>query len=86
MPAPHTIDLLIHGSSEVVTPLGQAALTGAGLGGVAVTRDGALAVATMAYERGAAILRVHDVREHVQALRAASSIAAAGQQVELDSL
>ena len=46
----------------------------------------ALAVATMAYERGAAILRVHDVREHVQALRAASSIAAAGQQVELDPL
>lgn len=46
----------------------------------------ALAVATMAYERGAAIVRVHDVREHVQALRAASSIAAAGQQVELDPL
>ena len=44
MPAPQTIDLLIHGSSEVVTPLGQAALTGAELGGVAVTRDGALAV------------------------------------------
>jgi dihydropteroate synthase len=39
----------------------------------------ALAVTIMAYERGAAIFRVHDVREHVQALRAASSIAAARQ-------
>ena len=46
----------------------------------------ALAVATMAYERGAAIVRVHDVREHVQALRAASSIVVAGQQVKLDPL
>jgi len=31
-------------------------------------------VAVAAYERGAAILRVHDVREHVEALRAAAAV------------
>jgi dihydropteroate synthase len=33
-----------------------------------------VAVAVLAYERGASIFRVHDVREHVEALRAASAI------------
>jgi dihydropteroate synthase len=28
-----------------------------------------------AYERGASILRVHDVREHVEALRVAAAVA-----------
>jgi dihydropteroate synthase len=33
-----------------------------------------LAVAVLAYERGASIFRVHDVREHVEALRAAAAV------------
>jgi len=44
MPAPQPIDLLIHGSAEVVTPLGQTALRGADLGNVSVVPDGAVAV------------------------------------------
>ena len=35
-----------------------------------------LAAAVTAYERGATILRVHDVREHVEALRVASAVLA----------
>jgi dihydropteroate synthase len=35
-----------------------------------------LSVAVAAYERGATILRVHDVREHVEALAAARAVAA----------
>ncbi len=46
----------------------------------------ALAVAAIAYERGASIFRVHDVREHVQALQAAACIARARQPLELDPL
>ena len=34
-----------------------------------------VAVAVMAYERGATIIRAHDVREHVQALKAARAVA-----------
>jgi dihydropteroate synthase len=33
-----------------------------------------VAVAVLAYERGAAIFRVHDVREHVEALAAARAL------------
>jgi dihydropteroate synthase len=33
-------------------------------------------VAVAAYERGATILRVHDVREHVEALTAARAVRA----------
>jgi dihydropteroate synthase len=33
-----------------------------------------VAVAVMAYERGATIIRAHDVREHVEALRAAQAV------------
>jgi dihydropteroate synthase len=33
-----------------------------------------VAVAVLAYERGASIFRAHDVREHVQALRAAQAV------------
>jgi dihydropteroate synthase len=33
-------------------------------------------MAVAAFERGAAILRVHDVREHVEALRVASAVLA----------
>jgi dihydropteroate synthase len=34
-----------------------------------------VAVAVMAYERGATIIRAHDVREHVEALKAAQAVA-----------
>jgi dihydropteroate synthase len=33
-----------------------------------------VAVAVLAYERGASIIRAHDVRDHVQALRAAQAV------------
>ena len=36
-----------------------------------------LAVAVAAYERGATILRVHDVREHVEALSVARAVVGA---------
>jgi dihydropteroate synthase len=36
-----------------------------------------LAAAVAAYERGATMLRVHDVREHVEALTVAAAVAAA---------
>ena len=35
-----------------------------------------IAAAVAAYERGATILRVHDVREHVEALAVAAALAA----------
>jgi dihydropteroate synthase len=41
------------------------------------TTAASLGVAVSAYERGATILRVHDVREHVEALRAAQAVASA---------
>ena len=37
-----------------------------------------VAAAVLAYERGASLFRVHDVREHVQALAAAHAVVAAG--------
>jgi dihydropteroate synthase len=39
------------------------------------TTAASLGAAVAAYERGAAILRVHDVREHVEALRVAEAVA-----------
>jgi dihydropteroate synthase len=36
-----------------------------------------VAVSVLAYERGATLFRVHDVREHVQALRAAEAVMSA---------
>ena len=59
------------------------------LGDATATRgplSSALAVATIAYQRGASIFRVHDVREHVQALRAAALVVEAGHELELDVL
>ncbi len=44
MSAPLSIDLLISGTAEVVTPLGQAARTGSELGDVAVVPRGSVAV------------------------------------------
>jgi dihydropteroate synthase len=37
-----------------------------------------VAVAVLAFERGASLFRVHDVRQHVEALAAAGAVAAAG--------
>jgi len=49
------------------------ALTGAATGSAAAS----VGAAVSAYDRGAAILRVHDVREHVEALAAARAVAEA---------
>jgi dihydropteroate synthase len=38
------------------------------------TTDASVGAAVAAYERGAAILRVHDVREHVEALAVAEAV------------
>jgi dihydropteroate synthase len=38
-----------------------------------------VAVAVLAYERGASIFRVHDVREHVEALTAAAAVVSIGR-------
>ena len=38
-----------------------------------------VAMSVLAYERGASLFRVHDAREHVQALTAAHALATAGQ-------
>ena len=40
------------------------------------TTAASVGIAVAAYERGASILRVHDVREHVEALRAAAAVLA----------
>src|SRR5438477_775851 len=40
------------------------------------TTAASVGIAVAAYERGATILRVHDVREHVEALRAAAAVLA----------
>ncbi|PIE40660.1 MAG: dihydropteroate synthase [Gammaproteobacteria bacterium] len=42
--------------------------------------SGSLALAVMAYERGASIIRVHDVEETVDALKVVSAALAAGKQ------
>jgi dihydropteroate synthase len=39
-----------------------------------------VAVAVLAYERGASLFRVHDVHEHVEALAAASAVAGVGTE------
>jgi dihydropteroate synthase len=38
------------------------------------TTAAGVGAAVLAYERGASILRAHDVREHVEALRAARAV------------
>jgi dihydropteroate synthase len=40
------------------------------------TTAASVAAAVVAFERGATILRVHDVREHVEALTIAQAVAA----------
>ena len=51
------------------------------------TAAASVGAAVAAYDRGATILRVHDVREHVEALRAAQAVAVGGgMKVELRGL
>jgi dihydropteroate synthase len=68
-----------------LTGLGRPVLVGfsrkSSLGRILGDRDAttgplsaSVAAAVTAYERGAAILRVHDVREHVEALRVAAAV------------
>ena len=38
------------------------------------TTAASVGIAVAAYERGATIVRAHDVREHVEALRAAAAV------------
>jgi dihydropteroate synthase len=70
---------------DVLTSLGRPVLIGFSrksslgriLGDPAATTgplSASVAVAVAAYERGASILRVHDVREHVEALRVAAAV------------
>jgi dihydropteroate synthase len=72
---------------DVLTSLGRPVLVGFSrksslgriLGDPAATTgplSASLAVAVAAYERGATILRAHDVREHVEALTVASAVVA----------
>jgi dihydropteroate synthase len=79
----HNLELL--GRLDEIVALGQPVLVGASrkrfLGRIlgdaeAVTGPVAagVAVAVLAYERGASIFRVHDVREHVEALTAARAV------------
>jgi len=71
---------------DALTSLGRPVLVGfsrkSSLGrvvGDAKAKTGSLsasvAAAVAAYERGATVLRVHDVREHVEALAVASAVA-----------
>jgi dihydropteroate synthase len=72
---------------DVLTALGRPVLVGFSrksslgriLGDAAATTgplSASIAVAVAAYERGATILRVHDVREHVEALTVATAVMA----------
>jgi dihydropteroate synthase len=72
----------------VLTALGRPVLVGVSrkstlgklLGDQAATTGSAAAsvgAAVAAFERGASIFRVHDVREHVEALTVAAAVAAA---------
>ena len=50
------------------------------------TAAASVGAAVAAFERGATILRVHDVREHVEALRAAQAVAGRRVKIELRGL
>jgi dihydropteroate synthase len=83
----HNLELLAR--LDVLAALGRPVLVGASrkrfLGRI-LGDEGALtgplpasvAVAVLAYERGASLFRVHDVREHVEALGAARALVEAG--------
>lgn len=91
----HNLQLLASLSSfldiglPVVVGASRKSFLGRILGDPTATRGplaAALAVAAIAYERGARIFRVHDVREHVEALSAASAIGQVPEPLELDPL
>ena len=80
----HNFELLSR--LEVIASLGRPVLVGvsrkSSLGRILGDRDAttgplsaSLAAAVAAYERGATILRVHDVKEHVEALTVAAAVA-----------
>ena len=82
----HNLELL--GRLEELVALGRPVLVGASrkrfLGRILGDPDAltgplaaGVAVAVLAYERGASLFRVHDVREHVQALAAARAVVGA---------
>jgi dihydropteroate synthase len=81
--AEHNLEVLAR--LEEIVALGRPVLVGASrkrfLGRVLGDRDAltgplaaGVAVAVLAYERGASMFRVHDVREHVEALTAARAV------------
>jgi dihydropteroate synthase len=83
----HNLQLLAH--LEKLVAIGRPLLVGASrkrfLGRILGDRSAltgpvaaGVAVAVLAYERGAALFRVHDVREHVDALGAAKALVEAG--------
>ena len=62
--------------------ISRKSMIGALLGDAPVSKrlNGSLAAAVMAVERGAAIMRVHDVKETVEALKVASAVVAVEKQ------
>ncbi len=79
----HNLELLAR--VDEIAALGRPVLVGASrkrflgrlmgdVGALTGTVSAGVAVAVLAYERGAAIFRVHDVREHVEALAAARAL------------
>src|SRR5438034_287793 len=74
------LDVLLGLGRPVVIGFSRKSSLGRLLGDPAATTgplSASIAAAVSAYERGATILRVHDVREHVQALTVAHALAGA---------
>jgi dihydropteroate synthase len=72
------LDELVAIGRPVVVGFSRKSSLGKLMGDPAATRGSAAAsvgAAVAAFDRGATILRVHDVREHVEALRAAQAVA-----------
>jgi dihydropteroate synthase len=71
------LDELVALGRPIVVGLSRKSSLGKILGDPAATTgplSASIAAAVAAYERGATILRVHDVREHVEALTAAQAV------------
>jgi dihydropteroate synthase len=71
------LDLLLALGRPIVVGFSRKSSLGRILGDPAATTgplSASLAVAVAAYERGATIIRAHDVREHVEALTAARAV------------
>jgi dihydropteroate synthase len=74
------LDVLLALGRPVVVGFSRKSSLGRIMGDLAATTGttaASLGVAVSAYERGATILRVHDVREHVEALTAAEAVVGA---------